>query len=124
MSKKCEDCGKFMKLTNLMPDEDEFDFDLAYECGLTEEEEGDAMLDLKGGWSRFRYIQDQWECESCQVTEWHTEGQRYYYDYERNNYFADAKPLTPCEIAEQARQAQEDAGQMALEFPIDDEAQS
>lgn len=114
MSKKCEDCGKFMALTDLMPDEDEFDEELAYECGMTDDEYNDAIFDTEGKWSRFRYVQDQWECATCQSTEWHTEGKRYYYDYERNGYFEDVKPLTPKETIAQENRRLEKAGQQRM----------
>lgn len=120
MRKKCEDCGKFMAKTDYLPYDDEFDTELAYECGLTEEGEYDALFDDSGEWSRFRYVQDVWECRGCGAWEEDHDGPRYYYDHIRNNYFLDAKPLTPKEIAEQARQAQEDAGQMAIAFPGED----
>jgi len=106
-----------MRLTDRLPMDDEFDRELAIECGFTDEQlDGDRFeLPL----SQFVYVQDQWECESCQVTEWHTEGPRYYYNAETNQYDA-PKPLTLKERAALERQAQEAAGQLKL-F---DEAQS
>ena len=112
MSKKCPECGKFMALTDLLPDEDEFDDELAAECGLTDEQrDGDPF---EPPLCTFRYVQNLWECNTCDLVIWHTEGPRYYYDYNQNWYYADSKPLTPKEIAARERQAQENAGQMKL----------
>lgn len=111
--KKCEMCGRFMALTDLMPDESEFDDELAYECGLLPEDEHKALFDSKGYWSLFHYIQDQWECDNCNATVWHTEGQKHYWNPATGNYDG-AKPLTPTEITALERQAQEAAGQARM----------
>lgn len=112
MKKKCPDCGKFMALTNRLPYEDEFDEELALECGITEEQintifPGDAPL------NRFTYVQDMWECSGCDTLFWHTEGEKYYYNPETNNYDA-PKPITLKEQAEIERLKQEAAGQLRL----------
>lgn len=102
-----------MALTDLMPEEDEFDLELAIECGLTPEQEDDAHWDTQGKWSRFRYIQDQWECENCDTLMWHVEGKKYYWNPRSGNYDG-SKPLTPKERARKANQRQEKAGQLRL----------
>jgi len=104
--KKCQLCGRFMRLTDVMPDSVDFDYELAIECGLTPDQETDARWDYDGKWSHFHYIQDLWECENCQIDEWHTEGKRYYWNYAEGNYSEAYKPLTPKEQAELERQAQ------------------
>lgn len=112
MSKRCPDCGRFMALTDLLPSEDEFDEELAIECGLTDEQlDGDPF---EPPLCNFRYVQDLWECSTCGSIIWHTEGQRYYYDYENNWYYAESKPLTPKEKIAIENQQQEQAGQLRL----------
>jgi len=93
--KKCPTCGKFMHLTDRLPKDDQFDYELARECGLTQEQI-DKAYHGDSPYSRFFYVQDQWECGGCFKLIPHTEGQRYYY----NPFFADyngTKPLTPHE---------------------------
>src|ERR1043165_7063868 len=98
-----------MALTNLLPmwGEDEFDDELALECGYTEEQiddryRSDATFEEM---SRFNYVQDVWECSGWGNTENHDESPKYYYNPETNNYDA-PKPLTLKEQAEQERLAQ------------------
>lgn len=83
MSKRCEFCGRFMALTDVLPmDDDEFDYELAGQHGFCED--FDSPFDDQ--WARFHYVQDQWECDNCQTQEWHVEGKRYYYRADVNNY--------------------------------------
>jgi len=110
MGKKCEYCGRFMKLSDLLPDDDEFDIELAIKCGLLPEDEQEAYGDFDGEWSRFRFVYDQWHCDNCDVMEDHTQGKRYYWNADSGNYDANA-PLTPAEIDALERQA---AGQLPL----------
>lgn len=110
--KRCDDCGRFMKLTDRLPMEDEFDYELARECGYTDEQI-DELSRFDPPLCQFVYVQDLWECDNCHSSQWHTEGPKYYYDHEANNYLA-AKPITPKEQAELDRQAQEAAGQLRL----------
>ena len=110
MSKNCPECGKFMALSEYLPDDDEFDDELAIECGF--DETVDSMFDDK--WQSFHYVNDLWVCSGCDWQEWHTDGPRFYFDAERMNYFADAKPVTPKEEALLQRIFQEANGQKRL----------
>lgn len=112
MSKKCEGCGRFMALRNIIPDSDEFDEELAFECGLTEDQLDEAY-NFDSKWARFRYIQDQWECDECQTQMSHEEGKRYYWNPKSGNYDG-AKPLTPKEKVLREQKRQEKAGQQRL----------
>lgn len=116
MSKNCPECGKFMALTDLLPQDDEFDYELAVECGF--DERNDSEFDDK--WQAFRYVQDQWECDSCGISIWHVEGLRYYYEPESNSYQKTAKPFTPQELAIRERLEQEAAGQPRMFEEEDD----
>lgn len=109
MGKKCEDCGRFMRLTDRMPQDDEFDSELAIECGY--DENGDSPYDMK--WRGFAYVQAQWECTTCDTIEWHTEGKKYYFNPESGNYDGE-KPLTPKDKLRIERETQEAAGQQRL----------
>ena len=112
MSKRCPECGRFMGLTDLLPDEDEFDDELAAACGLTDEQmDGDPF---EPPLCNFRYVQNLWVCEPCGLEIWHEEGKRYYYDYEMNWYTEEAKPLTPQEQIALENQRQEAAGQLTM----------
>lgn len=111
MINKCPTCGKFMHLSDVMPIDDEFDDELAFECGYTEDDIDN--LPYEDLW-KFHYIQDQWECGGCFYSEWHTEGLKYYFDPERNNYYLDAKPLTPNEKLILENKMQEENGQLRL----------
>lgn len=114
MSKKCENCGRFMKLTDLMPDTEKFDEETAHACGY-DERYSDDMFDEK--WERFHYIQDTWECDHCQCYEWHTEGPRYYWNPDSCNYDG-KRPETDKEreqrLAREKRERLEAAGQMRM----------
>ena len=105
MSKKCSECGKFMHLTDRMPMDDEFDSELFIAAGYDEDDynpDNDNHI-------RFHYVQDQWECSSCEGTEWYTEGKRYYYNPATNNYDGNA-PLT---LEQQKQKRIEDAKEQA-----------
>lgn len=108
----CPDCGRFMRLTNRMADEGEFDEELAFECGLTEERLADAMFDFEGEWSRFHFMYDMWECVCGQLIA-HTEGRTYWWNPQTGCYDGQ-KPLTPKEQAALERARQEAAGQLPL----------
>jgi hypothetical protein len=96
-----------------MPIDDEFDEELAFECGLTEDGLLDVYGDIDGEWSRFHYVYDQWECRSCDVYYDHVDGPRHYWNPETRAYDG-AKPQTPKERAIQEREQQEAAGQLRL----------
>lgn len=101
-----------MALTDLLPDIDEFDEELAAQCGLTNDElKGDSF---EPPLCNFNYIQDVWKCSSCGHEEWHEEGPRYYYNYEANWYSIDFKPLTPAEQVAKENRELEAAGQLKL----------
>jgi hypothetical protein len=106
---RCEICGRYMRLTDLEPQDDAFDEELAIECGFNP----DIDTEFDDRWARFHYVQDQWECENCGVMEWYTEGKKYYFDPDAINWLG-AKPITLKEQAEINRQAQEAAGQLRL----------
>lgn len=112
MKKRCESCGRFMRLTDEVDLEDEnFDEELANQCGLSWDDEGFSPFEEP--YCRFNYVQCQWECTNCNTYVAHAEGEKFYYNPDENNYTG-ARPLTLREQAEQARQAQEDAGQLRL----------
>lgn len=123
MSKKCQFCGRFMNLTDLMPQDDELDEELALSHGFTQDEL-DTLDPFESPLSKYIYVQDQWECDNCQTTEWHTEGKKYYWNDASGNYDADA-PISPAEKQrierEQERQRAIDAGQMELPLPASSE---
>jgi hypothetical protein len=108
--KRCDQCGCFVHLTDLMPQDDQFDEELAIECGFNP----DSDDEYSEKWEQFHYVQDQWECNNCGCTAWYTEGERYYFDPEECNYSAEAKPLTPKAQAAQERKRQEEAGQQRM----------
>jgi hypothetical protein len=126
MSKKCQFCGRFMTLTDLMPQDDVLDEELALSHGFTQHEL-DTLDPFESPLSKYIYVQDQWECDNCQTTEWHTEGKKYYWNDASGNYDADA-PISPTEKQrierEQERQRAIDAGQMELPLPASSEGQS
>lgn len=112
MSKKCPECGKFMKLTDLLPEDDEFDDELAAKCGITDEQlNGDPF---EPPLCNFNYVQDLWKCSSCNHEEWNTEGQRYYYSEKTNWYEIENKLLTPSEQIAKENKELEVAGQLRL----------
>lgn len=115
MNKRCEDCGRFMKLGDRMPydDDDDFDEELARECGLTEDQLDEAHGDSEGKWSRFRYVLEQWECDNCDTLEPHLEGPRYYWN-PKSGWYDGQKPTTPKERAAQKREHQKAAGQLDM----------
>lgn len=110
--KHCPDCGRFMALTDLLPENDEFDEELAIDCGF--DPDHDDIFDER--WQRFNYVQDQWECTNCNTLEWYTEGRRYYFDPAKGDYSARApkRPLTETELAALENARQEKAGQLRL----------
>lgn len=114
--KRCEDCGRFMRLTDLMPDDDDIDTDLALAHGFTQQEI-DTLDPYDSPLGKYVYIQDQWECDNCNTTQWHTEGNKYYWNEVSGNYDAEA-PLSPVEKtrieAASERQQALDAGQTEL----------
>ena len=114
---KCETCGRFMALTNLMTEDDELDDELALQCGYDRAYIDEHWFD--DDLRRFVYIQDQWECSYCYTTQWHTEGKKYYWNEDSGHYDAE-RPLTLDEQKqqriEQARVQAEAAGQ--LELPL------
>lgn len=89
MSKRCEFCGRFMRLTDELPMDDDFDCELAAQHGFRVGI--DSPFDDK--WERFHYVQDQWECAACGTQQSHIEGKRYYYRTDVNNY-VEGKPHT------------------------------
>ena len=111
MSKKCPICGKFMHLSDVLPFDDDFDEELAYACGYSEDDLDN--LPYEDLW-QFHYVYDQWVCDGCFMSLDHTEGKKYYFDPARNGYYVDAKPLTPSEKIARENQAQEEAGQLRL----------
>jgi hypothetical protein len=123
MSKKCQFCGRFMNLTDLIPQDDELDEELALSHGFTQDEL-DTLDPFESPLSKYIYVQDQWECDNCQTTEWHTEGKKYYWNDASGNYDADA-PISPTKKQrierEQERQRAIDAGQMELPLPASSE---
>lgn len=117
MKQRCPECGKFMKLTDYIPREDEdFDDDLALACGYIQEQVDTANW-FEEPLCRFIYVQNLWECVDPDCDTWvsHTEGPKYYYNPETNNYDA-PKPLTLKEQAEIERLKQEEAGQLRLDL--------
>jgi hypothetical protein len=117
-TKRCEDCGRFMRLTDLMPQDDQVDVELALQCGFTQQEI-DTLHPYDSPLSRFVYVQDQWECDNCQTTQWHTEGKKHYWNDTAGDYSGE-RPLTLEEQRqrriEQARKQALDAGQLDLPF--------
>lgn len=112
MRKRCEFCGRFMKLTDEVDmDSENFDEELANACGLSRDDED--FDPFNEPYCRFNYVQYEWECSNCNVHVTHEEGEKFYYNPDENNYTG-PKPLTLREQAEQARLAQEAAGQMRL----------
>lgn len=114
--KRCELCGRFMRLTDLMPEDDDVDEELALAHGFTRHEL-DTLSPYDSPLSKYVYVQDQWECDNCDVTEWHTEGEKYYWNENSGNYDANA-PASPEEKqridAQKERQQAKDAGQLDL----------
>jgi hypothetical protein len=119
MSKKCQFCGRFMNLTDLIPQDDVLDEELALSHGFTQDEL-DTLDPFESPLGKYRYVQDLWVCGNCDIEEWHTEGKRYYWNEESGNYDADA-PISPTEKQrierKQERQRAIDAGQMELPLP-------
>ena len=108
----CEYCGRFMAKTDYLPDADDFDEELAIECGYSQEQIDNADLTTEGDMSRFRYVTVVWECASCDV--WYQfDTKRYYWDPEVGTYTSE-RPMTLREQAERDRQQQEAAGQLRL----------
>lgn len=117
MRKRCSECGKFMKIDDLVFfDDEEFDEELAIACGYTEEQI-ENLSPFDEPLNRFIYVQDCWTCsgEDCSNTECYTEGPKYYYNPDTNNYDG-PKPLTLKEQAEIERLKQEAAGQLRLDL--------
>ena len=116
-SKRCEYCGRFMRLTDLMPQDDAVDEELALLHGITQEEL-DTLDPYESKLQKYVYVQDQWECDNCQYTIWHTEGEKYYYNPRTNDYSAKAPkaPLTEAQRAAQHNRQQERKGQLRLEL--------
>lgn len=109
----CENCGRFMRLTDYLPrDDEEFDEELAFACGFTQEE-FDTLSPFEEPLCRFNYVQNLWECSECDLYVVNTEGEKHYYNPETNFYDA-PKPVTLKEKAEQERIAQEAAGQLRM----------
>lgn len=111
--KRREDCGRFMRLTDRLPDDDEFDEQLAIACGLTDEQIDEAQWDYDGEHSRFHYVNDQWECEHCETVMADDTGRRYYWNPASGNYDGE-RPLTPKQRAALEAHQQEKAGQLRL----------
>lgn len=110
--RRCEYCGRFMAKTDYLPDDDDFDEELAIECGYSQEQIDNADLTTEGDMSRFRYVTDVWECASCDVlVQFNTK--RYYWNPEVGTYTPE-RPMTLREQAERDRQQQEAAGQLRL----------
>ncbi len=113
MRKNCEYCGQFMRLTDRMPQDDEFDEELAVQCGLSDEQIEEGMWNSESPHSRFNYVQDQWECTNCGTLTTHETGPRYYWNPDSGNYDGE-KPLTPAERIQAENVQQEAVGQLRL----------
>ncbi len=116
--KRCESCGKFMRLTDLTPYEDMLDEDLLRSYGMVlSDADLDEFYDLNNvTGTRFRYVHDQVECSGCGDQYNHDEGKKYYWNPVSGNYDADApeKPLTESDLIRIDNAHQEAAGQLAL----------
>lgn len=105
---KCPNCGSTMIDTDLMPDTDEFDEELAIECGFEFDRNG-----VRPFGSPYDYIYGEMYCEDCQYVAGH--GQRWYWNEDDGNYTND-KPLTPTEQLKAELERQERAGQQRLDL--------
>lgn len=113
--KRCQNCGAFLAKTDLLPEDDEFDFDLAIACGYSEEQISESWEGLHDdAIARFRYVTPVWECGKCDIEyTFDTDPERFYYDPDVNGYNA-PRPLTPMEQLKEDLARQELAGQMRL----------
>ena len=110
--RRCASCGRFLAKTDYLPDDDQFDEELALECGYSQEQIDNHAFDLDSPLIWFRYITTVWECGSCHV--WYRfDTKRYYWNPEVGTYTSE-RPMTLREQAERDRQQQEAAGQLRL----------
>ena len=110
--RRCASCGRFLAKTDYLPDDDQFDEELALECGYSQEQIDNHAFDLDSPLIWFRYITTVWECGSCHV--WYQfDTKRYYWNPEVGTYTSE-RPMTLREQAERDRQQQEAAGQLRL----------
>ena len=110
--RRCASCGRFLAKTDYLPDDDQFDEELALECGYSQEQIDNHAFDLDSPLIWFRYITTVWECGSCHV--WYQfDTKRYYWNPEVGTYTSE-RPMTLREQAERDRQQQQAAGQLRL----------
>lgn len=110
---RCPICGSRHIETGLMPDEAEFDDDLATRCGWGEVD----LNESEANYDAYTYVYEEMACDD----ESHQDdveirigyGQRYYWNPVSGNYDA-AKPLTPTERIQAENAQQEAAGQLRL----------
>lgn len=105
---RCPDCKGEDIEKDLMPEDDEYDDDLARECGFDPDDI--ATYDAH---PEFSYIHARMECLNPECGAVYSYGRRWYFDAAKGDYSAEP-PLTPRQKAELERQAQEAAGQMRM----------
>lgn len=109
---RCPECGRFASRCDYYDDE-EIDFDLARELGISDDEIREACVTASGPGSRVLYVEEVALCSSCGNQFNFEGGKRWYWD-EDHACFGDDRPLTPSEQAAAEYVQQEQAGQLKL----------
>jgi hypothetical protein len=111
----CELCDGVLTITDLWPDSDTFDLDLAIACGYSSEQIAESWEGRNDdALSRFRYISPVWQCSNCETCyQFPLDADRSYYN-PIDNCYNGARPMTPMEQIKEELARQELAGQMRL----------
>ncbi|MBE0688996.1 MAG: hypothetical protein IH587_02595 [Anaerolineae bacterium] len=110
---RCPECGRFASSRDYFDENEEIDFDLARELGITDDEISEACVTASGPASRVLYVEEVAICYGC-GNEFHFKGaDRWYWD-ETHACFGSDRPLTPTQQAAAEYEAQEVAGQLRL----------